>query len=182
MDAAVLTRNIKQKCRDKGISVSQLEKEVGFSTGSIGKWGQSSPSIEKVMAVAEYFQISLDEICGLYKSRQETEFMECLIRKTNEGELVWEICFSKEVGRIGMDIVKLEEDTAEMYTAEYGTGKIYLGYSQDKFELYISLENSACVKQHEDIEQMRKLWELIKEKEHALKVKIDEFKREFVCS
>ena len=39
----VLYDNVKQACREKGVSVSALEKAVGFSNGCISKWNESEP-------------------------------------------------------------------------------------------------------------------------------------------
>ena len=36
----VLYDNVKQACREKGVSVSALEKAVGFSNGCISKWNE----------------------------------------------------------------------------------------------------------------------------------------------
>ena len=43
-----------------GTSVSHLEKELGFSNGSISKWERTSPSIDQVKKVADYYSVSTD--------------------------------------------------------------------------------------------------------------------------
>lgn len=55
---------IKELCRSKGLSVSALEKELGFSNKAIYRWDENSPSVEKVKSVADYFGVSIDYIYG----------------------------------------------------------------------------------------------------------------------
>ena len=44
----------------QGISQGKLEKELGFSNGSISKWRNSTPTYERIQKVAEYFGVSAD--------------------------------------------------------------------------------------------------------------------------
>lgn len=46
--------------KDRGISQGKLEKELGFSNGSISKWKQSTPNPERLKKLAEYFGVSFD--------------------------------------------------------------------------------------------------------------------------
>ena len=41
-------------------SIKALEKELGFGNGTIGKWRKQSPSCDKVKAVADFLQTSID--------------------------------------------------------------------------------------------------------------------------
>lgn len=58
----MIVKNIKNLCRKRGISLSGLEKQLGFGKSTISKWLKSSPTIEKLSAVAEYFDVSVDEL------------------------------------------------------------------------------------------------------------------------
>ena len=42
------------------IADSCLEKTLGFGNGTIKKWGESSPSVDKLKKVADYFGVSVD--------------------------------------------------------------------------------------------------------------------------
>ncbi len=59
-----LVENIKVLCTKKGISIPKLEKTLSLSNGSIYNWNKSFPSIDKVIKVADYFEVSLDELVG----------------------------------------------------------------------------------------------------------------------
>lgn len=44
----------------RGISQGALEKELGFSNGSVSKWKSSMPAHERLKKLADYFQVSVD--------------------------------------------------------------------------------------------------------------------------
>lgn len=56
------TEIIKQLCDKSGTSIKRLEKDLGFSNGSISKWKDAEPSSSRLAAVAEYFGLSVDFI------------------------------------------------------------------------------------------------------------------------
>ena len=57
---------IKKLCQERGITVAELERELGFSNSTIRKWGNNtSPSIDKVIKVANYFNVSVDYLLGM---------------------------------------------------------------------------------------------------------------------
>ncbi len=45
--------NVKAACKEKGISIMELEEELGFARSSIYKWNTNTPGVDKVKAVAE---------------------------------------------------------------------------------------------------------------------------------
>lgn len=45
--------NVKAACKEKGISVLELEEKLGFARSSIYKWNINTPGVDKVKAVAE---------------------------------------------------------------------------------------------------------------------------------
>lgn len=62
---SVLYQRIKDLCERKGISIAKLETELGFGNASIKKWGNvSSPSVNKIIKVAGYFDVSVDYLLG----------------------------------------------------------------------------------------------------------------------
>ena len=52
---------------EKGLSQSQLAKEVGVSTGNIGDWeiGRSKPGYAALASLAQFFEVSSDYLLGL---------------------------------------------------------------------------------------------------------------------
>ena len=45
--------------KERGISQGKLEKELGFSNGSISKWKNSTPTAERLQKLADYFGVSI---------------------------------------------------------------------------------------------------------------------------
>lgn len=53
---------ISNLCRNRGISIARLEREMGFGNATIRGWVTSSPTVEKLKAVADYFGVTVDEL------------------------------------------------------------------------------------------------------------------------
>lgn len=61
----ILYERIKLLCKRNGITISRLESELGFGSASIKRWEKtSSPSIDKIVKVASYFDVSIDYLMG----------------------------------------------------------------------------------------------------------------------
>ena len=58
----MLYERIQEICNLRGITVKKLERDLGFSNSTIRKWKTSSPSIENLKKVADYFGITVDEL------------------------------------------------------------------------------------------------------------------------
>lgn len=57
---------IRELCKARKITVRKLEEVLGFGNSSINKWrGTVSPSIDKIIEVAKYFNVSVDYLTGL---------------------------------------------------------------------------------------------------------------------
>ena len=46
---------IKDLCKEKGITITGLEKELGFARGSLSKIDKNKPSIDRIRKLADYF-------------------------------------------------------------------------------------------------------------------------------
>jgi len=53
-------QTIKDLCKQKGVTITGTEKELGFSRGSLCKVETSTPSAEKVQKLADYFGVTTD--------------------------------------------------------------------------------------------------------------------------
>lgn len=62
---------IKSLCVENGLTIKTLEKELGFGNGVIRRWNESSPSINAVIRVADYFNVSVDWLCGLSDAKSK---------------------------------------------------------------------------------------------------------------
>ena len=59
-----LVKKIKILCDEKKLTFAELERTVGISNGQIRRWDNSSPKIENVQKVADYFNVSIDYLLG----------------------------------------------------------------------------------------------------------------------
>lgn len=71
-----IVENIKLLCVENNTSIPRVEKALGLSNGSVYNWNKSYPSIDKVIKVADLFDVSTDFLLGraergeAYKGRE----------------------------------------------------------------------------------------------------------------
>ena len=63
--ASVLDERTKELCILNDMTPERLAEILGVSVSSIRKWQTNVPSVERVRAVAEYFNVSIDYLVGL---------------------------------------------------------------------------------------------------------------------
>ena len=59
---AGLYANVRLLCKERNITVAELERAAGLGNGVIRKWDNASPTLRTVIAVANYFGVTLDEL------------------------------------------------------------------------------------------------------------------------
>lgn len=57
-------------CAKKGITIAELERILEFGKSTILKWKESSPSLDKLTKVADYFSVSIDYLAGRSEKRK----------------------------------------------------------------------------------------------------------------
>lgn len=92
VDREDLVKNIKKFCLTKDVNIRQMEEELNFSAGLISRWTRMSPSIEKIILVAEYLNVSLDVLVGRKVVENTDDFIERICEKTKDGKLEWRPC------------------------------------------------------------------------------------------
>ncbi|WP_290772485.1 helix-turn-helix transcriptional regulator [Anaerofustis sp.] len=68
---------IKNLCKKNNIAITNLEKVLGFSRGSIIKMKTSSPNVDRLQKIADYFNVTVDYLItgdkkGNYYTNPET--------------------------------------------------------------------------------------------------------------
>lgn len=95
MDSLLLIDNIRNLCKKNKVSISKLEAELFFSPGLISRWNKSSPSLDKIADIADYFGVSIDELIGRSNSPSNDNnlgrFLFLLYQQSIYAETVWEI-------------------------------------------------------------------------------------------
>lgn len=58
----MILTNIRILCSKKPVSIAKLEKMTGISNGTISKWDVSSPTVENLQKVANFFGCTVDDL------------------------------------------------------------------------------------------------------------------------
>lgn len=56
----MLIDKIRELCRQRNITLQQLEKDSNIANGTIARWAKSSPKIETLVKVADTLNVSID--------------------------------------------------------------------------------------------------------------------------
>lgn len=73
MESILYTR-IKELCESRGISMAKLSEDLGIAASLIRKWKTTtSPSVDRVKMIAEYFGVSVDYLIGLSDIKDSAE-------------------------------------------------------------------------------------------------------------
>lgn len=177
MDNEQLVKSIRQLCKNKNIAISQLENELNFGAGLISRWNKNSPSIDKIVDIADYFHVSLDEVVG-YKQNLNDEFLNKLYHQTEEKVISWKLVTNDSTTEypniklfdVGADEYQLydeEEYGQKHYVAKYNGGYIIM-YSFYKYDFLLKpvsvrmfiqpTQESYLVEQHYPENTLTKLW------------------------
>ena len=54
--------NVKQICKEKGVAISKLEKECGFSNGYISQLRKGVFPTDRLIKIAKYLNVPLDTL------------------------------------------------------------------------------------------------------------------------
>ena len=55
-----IVERIKKRCKEKGTTMGTLEKELGFANGSIRRWDERVPGIDRVSELANRLEVTID--------------------------------------------------------------------------------------------------------------------------
>ena len=58
----MLVDHILQLCKERNISLAELERQSGINQRSIYRWNENVPSVDKVKRVADFFGVSVDDL------------------------------------------------------------------------------------------------------------------------
>lgn len=56
----MLYEKIESLCKEQGVSISKVEKECNIGNATIRRWDKSSPRLDNLKKVADYFGVSVD--------------------------------------------------------------------------------------------------------------------------
>jgi transcriptional regulator with XRE-family HTH domain len=113
---------IKELCAKRSLTVSLVEQAVSLGNGTIGKWKRQSPSVNNLMLVADYLNVSLDYLAigkkddSLILTPKERELVSYFRLLSNDRQ-------NKEIGRLS-GIIEEQRINASSETAEEFAGRL----------------------------------------------------------
>ncbi len=63
-----ILQNITEAAKNKGLTLTEIERACGFSKSSMRKWSENIPSIEKILKVADCLDVSVDSLLRAEKT------------------------------------------------------------------------------------------------------------------
>ena len=68
-----LVEFIRVSCKSRNSSITKMEKDLSFANGTVGKWanGKRYPPKDKLLLVADFLQISIEELMGQDPAQKE---------------------------------------------------------------------------------------------------------------
>lgn len=155
MDNELLVKSIREICKSNNITPSQLEAELGFGAGLISRWTKSSPSLDKIVDIADYFNVSIDELIGRNQKTSESnnfQFVYSLIQMTKNGYVKWKnsclMCDINENYKTIIDIVNSIKNFNDYPRDNRRIDSFVLEYDNG----FITLESSIIIN-HNSIQQ-----------------------------
>lgn len=109
--------------KSKGLSQGKLEKQLGFSNGSISKWKNSTPKVERLQKLADFFGVSVEY---LMTGKKEDKKENSVIDIKDELERVRDLLKNRTRHPIYYDGEKLDDESLDAILAQYEMSLIFL--------------------------------------------------------
>lgn len=97
--------------KSKGLSQGKLEKQLGFSNGSISKWKNSTPKVERLQKLADFFGVSVEYLMTGKEDEQKEKDNTDLKQKYRELE---ELLKSDSMKPVRYDGKPVNNDTIDL--------------------------------------------------------------------
>lgn len=176
-----MIENIRKLCKSANISSSKLEESLGFSQGLISRWKDKTPSLDKIVSIADYFDVSIDELVGRNIEDDLDIFIETIIKMTENGTLIWEEFSENETinKKTAENIFSLSCDHKELYKSDYNNSKIFLivQYEADAYiisnpslEIYIQPDKKSnpVLQECDNENEKQNLWLIVRNRFHGI--------------
>ena len=179
MNNEQIVNSIKNLCKSNNITITKLEEAIGLSQGLISRWTKSEPSLSKIIDIADYFNITVDEVIGRVNETND-KFLNKLISQTSNNKIEWKAYIGNETNPkrytepLEMNFVSQSEINEYLsihktlsYYSKINDGyiSIYSAYEYNNVEkpsdlkLFIQPDDTTdLVEQNYTFEQLLSLW------------------------
>lgn len=100
-----LLDRVKMLCKENHISQRKLEQTLGFGNGAITKWKSSTPNVDSLQKVADFFGVSIDYL----RAGSNPEKNETVLTKKDERDIARDL---------ENTLNKLSDDSSLMFDGE----------------------------------------------------------------
>jgi len=128
------------------LTLTQIEKDCGFSKSSMRKWSDNFPSADKVIKVAQYLNVSTDYLFGLTDYKNVTD--QALIKSSTLDSAFEGLSYSSRetITQIFKKLISCTKDYEDLNSKKYvnpgvGAGKYLLNTIGRNIEAYQSAVN-----------------------------------------
>lgn len=66
-------QRIKILAKKRGLSINQVEEQLGYPRNTMYNWKIQTPSAERLMQVATFFNVSIDYLLGQEKKKEDND-------------------------------------------------------------------------------------------------------------
>ena len=116
MDKNVLYDRIKELADKQNLSIRRLEEKLGFGNGVINRWRKTTPGVDKIEAVANFFGVTTDYLLGRTDTPQFTRKDERDIQKILE-EMTQGLNNKNELAFLKNGSQEIDPEDAELLSA-----------------------------------------------------------------
>lgn len=85
-----LVERIRALANKDGMNLPELEVKLGLGNGTISRWNKSKPNTDKLMTIADYFNVSIDYLLGRELNEKDekdiAKDLENIMNKIKNGE------------------------------------------------------------------------------------------------
>jgi len=148
--------NVKYLCDKHKVKQYDVEKTIGTGAGYLSRNGKNAPGVDKIIAIAEYFDITMDSLINENLSIKDKNnisllrtFVEKLIDDTKLGNILWNV--ETNIGELAysdiplftyVDFIGRSEEDDELNDGSMRTF-LYEGLGEFENIVYIGLLKSS---------------------------------------
>ncbi|MCM1262112.1 MAG: helix-turn-helix domain-containing protein [Butyrivibrio sp.] len=149
--------NIRKICKEKGVSIMQMEHDLGLSAGLISRWSKSktSPSFDKIVDIMGYLDVTYDELMEGVRSRHSEKWTKSengankdddvigqLEKGSLSGDIEWERAGKDSPFEVKTDIIfrdMFDYDMHRLYYTAYKKGWFLYSvqYNEETMEVLV---------------------------------------------
>lgn len=146
MDNKLLIENIRKLCQERKVSISQLERDLYMSPGLISRWAKNTPTLDRIMDIAEYFGVPLDAISPVNSTSPKSgktinQLLAYLYTQSTQSDLEWNV-FDTNNPPHGLTFTHTHTHTPENF---FNSDRFYCNINNGYFFFAVEYDNPHII-------------------------------------